>query len=745
MKNRCFLFSLRWKVVLILCLIGAEGHWIHAQKPNANYRYHIFKSTSPIKVDGVANDPAWSTTEVASNFFMMQPMDTSYADAKTDVRMAYDDQNLYILVVNHKSVKGSLVVESLKRDFSFNKNDNFLLFMDPYDDRTNGFSFGSNAAGAPWDGQQVDGGSVDLNWENRWYSAVTNDEDKWVWEAAIPFKSIRYKEGLKEWGINFSRLDLTISEKSSWAPVPRQFASANLAYTGTLVWDNPPPKQGLNVSLIPYAAGRLSRDYQKETPWKRTGDIGGDIKIGLSPSLNLDLTINPDFSQVDVDVQQTNLDRFELFFPERRQFFLENADIFANFGYANLRPFFSRRIGLGVPIQFGARLSGKIDKNWRIGVLNTQTASQDSTPVTNYAVVAVQRKVFARSNLRLMMINKQALKYSDRTHAHLSEFNRNIGAEFNLASVNNLWTGKVLGFKSFSPERVNLPDPGAKSDGFPKGWVHAADVAYNKANFFWQWQHEMMGEGYNAEVGYTPNASRGQYTKINPSMGYLFFVKSKLLISHGPKLIQQAFWDKDFKNSDHDLTLQYWFNLRNRATAMVWGGSSYIRLLSPFDPSNSGKLPLETGTQHRWKAAGFEYVSEPQRTFTYSLLGRFGGYFDNGTYTRLKADLGGRVQPYLATLLSGTYTYIRLPHLGQDIRYWLVGPRIDVTFTNSLFFTTFIQYNSQLENVNLNTRFQWRFKPASDLFLVYTDNYLPENVRVKNRALVLKFTYWLNL
>lgn len=710
-------------------------------KPNSNYRYSIFPATSPIVIDGKGDDPAWSTTEVASDFFMMQPMDTSYANAKTDVRMTYDDHNLYILVVNHKPVKGSLVVESLKRDFSFNKNDNFLLFMDPYDDRTNGFSFGANAAGAPWDGQQVDGGTVDLNWENRWYSAVTNEEDKWIWEAAIPFKSIRYKEGLTEWGVNFSRLDLTISEKSSWAPVPKQFASANLAYTGVLVWDRPPPKQGANVSIIPYVAGRVSRDYENKVPWKQGLDVGGDIKVGLTPSLNLDLTINPDFSQVDVDVQQTNLDRFELFFPERRQFFLENADIFANFGYANLRPFFSRRIGLGMPIQFGVRLSGKIDKNWRIGVLDTQTAAQDSTPVTNYAVVALQRRVFSRSNVRLMMINKQAIGYSEETHGHIGRFNRNLGAEFNLASRNNLWTGKVMGFKSFSPERKI---PFAKNPD-TDSWAHAADLTYNNGYFFWQWQHEHVGEGYNAEVGYTPNAQRGRYSKINPSMGYLFFVKSPLLISHGPKLIGTSYWDRDFKNTDREWTLQYHFNLRNRATAMVWGGTSFIRLLSPFDPSNSGRKPLEAGTEHQWKAGGFEYISEPQSTLTYSLTGRFGGYFSDGHYTRLKADLGHRVQPYVATLLSGTYTYINMPHLGERIHYWLIGPRIDVTFTNSLFFTTFIQYNSQLDNINLNTRFQWRFKPASDIFLVYTDNYLPENVSVKNRALVLKCTYWLNL
>ncbi|MBU1822245.1 MAG: carbohydrate binding family 9 domain-containing protein, partial [Bacteroidetes bacterium] len=240
---------------LLACfLIAGASLSLFAQKPNENYKYHISQTTEPIEVDGVANEAVWQQTEVAEDFFMIQPIDTSFARAKTEVRMTYDTKNIYILVKNFKPVQGTLVVESLRRDFNFGKNDNFLLFMDPFNDLTNGFSFGSNAAGAPWDGQMFDGSSMNLSWDNRWVTAVKNEEDLWVWEAAIPFKSIRYKPGITSWGINFSRLDLTIAEKSGWAPVPRQFPSAALAYTGVLVWDQPPPAPGPNISLIPYTA-----------------------------------------------------------------------------------------------------------------------------------------------------------------------------------------------------------------------------------------------------------------------------------------------------------------------------------------------------------------------------------------------------------------------------------------------------------------------------------------------------------
>ncbi|KQS33700.1 DUF5916 domain-containing protein [Dyadobacter sp. Leaf189] len=716
---------------LLFCLIISGSI---AQKPNENYQYHIHAATSEPVIDGVADDMAWGAAETARDFFMITPMDTSFSRAQTDVKLCYDKNNLYILVVNHKPVKGSIIVESLKRDFSFGKNDNFLLFMDTFDDKTNGFSFGANAAGAPWDGQQGDGGTVDLSWDNKWVSVVKNDDDKWVWEAAVPFKSIRYKPGITRWGINFSRQDLTISEKSAWAPVPRQFPSASLAYTGVLVWDTPPPNPGPNVSLIPYAATRLTKNYQTDAHPNYKPAIGGDVKIGLTPSMNLDLTVNPDFSQVDVDVQQTNLDRFELFFPERRQFFLENADLFANFGYATIRPFFSRRIGLGVPIQFGARVSGKINKNWRVGLLDVQTGSNDTlTPRNNYAVLALQRQVLARSNVRFIFVNKDATNFVAERHVGTNRYNRNVGAEFNLASAKNLWTGKVMVLKSFTP--------GKSGNDF----THAADLKFNRANFFWQWQHEYVGKNFNAEVGYVPNATRQGYYKISPNVGYLFFIKNPKIISHGPKLVSNVYWDNKFNVSDKEFTLSYNVNFISRATIALWAASYDIRLLRPFDPTNLGSFTLETGSLHKWKATGFDIVSGPQNRFTFLASGIFGGYYQNGHRNNLRAELGYRFQPYVAITMAGNYNDIRLPEPWNRTQLWLVGPRVDVTFTNRLFFTTFMQYNNQADNINLNARLQWRYKPASDLFIVYTDNYLPENFRVKNRAVVLKFTYWWNL
>lgn len=685
-------------------------------------------------VDGLLEEDAWKNAEPAKDFFMVSPMDTSFAKVLTEVRMSYDKDNLYISAICYQPNARSYAVESLRRDFAYTKNDNFILILDPFDDQTNGFTFGVNAAGAQWDGLIFNSNGYDLSWDNKWYSEVKHYDDRWVFEASIPFKSIRYKKGIKTWGINFSRLDIKVPEKSAWAKIPRQFNVASLAFTGNLLWDNPPPDAGTNVSVIPYLLGGLTKNYQTNTSAKFKKEIGADVKIGITSSLNLDLTINPDFSQIEVDRQVTNIDRFELFFPERRQFFLENADLFANFGYSTIRPFFSRRIGLGVPIDFGARLSGSLDKNWRIGAMDMQTKSMDETglPAQNFAVLALQRRVFSRSNIRFMFVNKQSVNYSALENPGKPAFNlynRNVGLEYNLASSNNRWVGKSMFLKSFSPQK--------NSDDL----VHAANLQYTTKKWLLSWQHESVGENYTAEVGYVP---RTDYFKINPKLNYLFFPKAGKVLNHGPVFSSTYFFNRSFKTTDNESMLGYKFTQRSQSVFEVWASNNYIRLQRPFDPVNTGKGSLATGTEHVWKAGGFNYASEPQKMYTYSLSGQYGGYFANGNRLNLAGDLGYRFQPYVNIAMSTSYNHIVLPQPWGVTNFWLVGPRTDFTFSNKLFLTTFVQYNNQQKNINLNTRFQWRYKPASDLFLVFTDNYYPSPFAVRNRALVLKFTYWWN-
>ena len=719
-------------VLLVVMCTWAAFSW--SQKKNAQYQLNIQKATGPITIDGVGDEPAWLDTDVAKDFFMVLPMDDGPAVNTSEIRMAYDDKNIYLLAIFYNEQKGKNFVESLRRDFSFGKNDNFLLFLDPFNNQTTGFSFGSNAAGAQWDGTMFAGGRIDLNWDTKWISEVVQDEEKWVFEMALPFKSIRYEAGVTEWGINFSRLDLKSSEKSSWTPIPRQFPTASLAYTGTLVWDKPPPAPGVNYSIIPYVLGNVFQDLETNGNPEYDVKVGGDVKFSLTSSLNLDLTVNPDFSQVEVDRQVTNLDRFELFFPERRQFFLENSDLFANFGYDNIRPFFSRRIGLGVPIQAGARVSGNLNDKWRVGLLNMQTASVDESglPSQNFGVLSLQHKVFKRSNIGLMFVNKQSLNYprdNDSLQAVFPKFNRNLGLEYNLASSNNLWNGKAFFLKSFGPEQRG------------NGVTQAMNIDYNSRKWNWGFKQEWVAEDYTAEVGFVP---RTGYVSLSSSVGHIFFPKKSKLVSHGPQLNFNYFFNESFKQTDRTNFLIYNFDFRNRSNLFFFVSDDYVELLSPFDPTRLGKEELETGTKHNWNAFGWEFNSRPQSLFTYNFEGRLGGYYLDGNRTSLSTELGYRFQPYVSLSANVNYNHISLPEPWNTSQFWLVGSEVDITFTNKVFFSNLFQYNEQTGNLNVNSRFQWRYSPASDLFLVYTNNYFIAPFEGRNWGLTLKFTYWLN-
>ncbi|MDG1342100.1 MAG: DUF5916 domain-containing protein [Flavobacteriaceae bacterium] len=696
-----------------------------------DYRLSIQKTNEKIKIDGVLEEAAWKNAAVAKDFFMITPVDTGKATQFSEARVSFDDENLYIAIIFfNNSTQGKYVVESLKRDFSFGKNDNFLVAIDPFNNQNTGFAFGLNAYGAQWDGTMYDGRSVDLNWDTKWYSEVQFDEEKWVCEIAIPFKSIRYNEEITEWGINFSRLDLKASEKSSWAPVPRQFPSVTLAYAGALVWDSPPPKQSSNVSLIPYLSNNLN-SQDNATP-NNTFKVGGDLKYSLTSALNLDVTVNPDFSQAEVDQQVTNLDRFELFFPERRQFFLENGDLFSNFGYTTIRPFFSRRIGLNVPIQGGIRLSGNLDENWRIGIMDIQTRQDEGLNLAaeNFGVVTLQRKVFDRSNLSVIFVNKQAINLNNDQN-NTSAYNRNLGLEYNYFSADNLWNGKLLFLKSLSPL--------AKQ----QGEVFASHIGYQSTRWNWRLQQEYISGNYSAEVGFIP---RNNYIKLQATGGYLYYTnKETPLLSHGPRVGRTYYFDTDFNKKDQTQQLDYLFNFKNRSRFTLGIRRQYIELLTDFDPLRTQIAKLTAGTKHEWNSFTFSYDAKPQNRFTYSAELITGGYYDNGKRNAFLGEFGYRFQPYLELSSLVNYNKIELPAPWNTNSFWLLGIKSNLTLTNKIFFSNLFQYNEQLGLWNFNSRFQWRYKPASDIFLVFNSN----EISVPNVAtgwnLTLKVNYWLNL
>ncbi|HLP73550.1 MAG TPA: DUF5916 domain-containing protein [Bacteroidales bacterium] len=721
---------LQVSILLILCssIVNAQTRGINRDK----YQIHISRISEEITIDGILNEPAWENAEKTGPFQRVLPTDTGYAIAQTQVRALYNESTIYFGIICYDPTPGRRPVESLRRDFAFGKNDNFIIFIDTYNDYTNGFAFGVSPANAKWDAIQYSGGLADLNWDIKWRSAVKNYGDRYVCEFAIPFRSVRYKEGSTEWGINFSRNDLKTSEKSSWAPMPRQFQTANLSYTGSLVWDKPLPASGPRFSLIPYVSAKTTQNRQAGENFKpELSDLnaGVDAKVILSTSMNLDLTVNPDYSQVEVDRQVTNLDRFELFFPEKRQFFLENSDLFANLGTENVRPFFSRRIGLENPVTAGARLSGRIGSKWRIGALDIQTREHDTIAGGNFAVTALQRQISGHSNITGFFVNKE-LDGSSVDAITRKSFNRVGGLEYNLASADNKWTGKAFYHQSFTPDDISL-----------KGATFAANIIYSTQYVKAMLNQALVGPDYSAEVGYI---RRSGYYELNPSFQYRFYPEASRIANHGPGIKFDMFRDYSTMSlTDRETQLLYQAEWLNKSILVADVKESYIRLRAPFDPTNKTGLKLQTGESFHWFESGVTFTSDIRKPLNYLIGTRYGGFY-NGTKWTVNGELYYRVQPYGSLAIVSSYNDIRLPAPYKDAKLILIGPRLDLTFTDNLFLTSFVQYNNQIDNLNLNIRFQWRFAPVSDLYIVYTENSFPADHSVKNRGLVFKISYWFN-
>jgi Domain of unknown function (DUF5916) len=730
----------------------------------ADAELHIARTLDIIKIDGVLDEKTWQHADLAADFTPNFPIDTGRANARSEMRLAFDDTYLYVSAICWQA-RQDYTVQSLKRDFPPGSGDVINVLFSPFKDGLNGIMFAVSPMNVQRECLVDNGTNSAYEWDNKWYSAVTNDDDKWMVEMAIPFKTLRYKvaEGQNSWGIQFIRTRLKNWETSTWTPVPRQYHPVNLNYTYPLIWDTPPPKNKIGYSLIPFVSGQYNKNYERDpqtlaltaAPDQWKGSVGGDVKIGITPSLNLDLTINPDFSQVEVDQQVANLSRFELFFPERRQFFLENRDLFATFGFPSTRPFFSRRIGLAynpvtgqnqrVPILAGARLSGKLNDDWRIGLLNMHTRQvnfdeNNALPAANFSVATLQRKVLQRSAVSFIYADKENLlnKLEPGQRAGFQPWNRVAGGEFNLYSKDNRWEAESYYHRSFSPD----PDK--------RGASMAQFVGYEDRYFNARMGIMRTDTTYTADMGFVP---RPGVQSMFPGIGVNWYPKSKKINSVKFFAESDVTTDLHFKPTDNELSSGISVSFTDQSEATFGIYSSYTFLFdSLFDPSNlyrEGTKPLPRG--------GYRYTGLTGSVFTSSsynfqaILDWGAGQFFNGTGALVNGEFKYRLQPWGSLAIAYSYTHIRLPKPYASADLWLIGPRAELSFSRSVFASAFFQYNTQANNFNINARLQWRFAPVSDLFLVYTDNSYAQPITdtaarfltPKNKSVVMKLVYWL--
>ena len=733
----CRLLKKPFLIFLFLTFVQLSGF---AQRKSLEAR----KISEPIELDGQLNEAVWKVASSGTGFRQYFPFDTSDANTATRFMIAFDEHNIYVAGVCKRSDAEKFVIPSRKRDFEWQTGEAVMLILDPFDDHVNGFSFAVNPLGVMSEGLLANSGGfgAELFWDNKWVAEAEIQDDHWTFEMMIPFKTLRFDPNTTQWGVNFLRAEMNSPEGSAWSSVPRTFEPTSLAFTGALNFSESLPKPSKNMAFIPSVNVRYGQERQDTSYDFVRPQASMDAKIAVSSSLNLDLTINPDFSQVDVDRQVTNLTRFSIFFPERRNFFLENSDLFARYGFSQIRPFFSRRIGLAngqtVPILAGARLSGRIDEKWRIGVMSMQTegVSELGEASTNYSVAAVQRRVFGNNNLAAIVVNRQAF---DKSGTISGDYNRIVGLDYDIYTKGNKLRGKLFYHRSIS-------------DGTQENaHAHASWLLYRTNKIRLMWNHEYVGKNYRADMGFVrrntlfdPSSNtdvKVTFWRLEPQVKYFWNPNGKFINQHGPAVYLDQYFNNALKTTDRLLRLSYELTFQNTSFLRISNEQKFTWLIFPTDVTFAGNPELPRG-EYNYSDFGIFWESDSRRSFYLNLEADYGSYYV-GDRRRVGGSLRYRAQPWGVFSLSYNRNIILMPEPYVDQNLDLLGASLELSFTKSLFFTSFFQYNNQGDNFGSNIRLQWRFAPMSDLFIVYTENY-GLNFQDKNKTLVLKLSYWLN-
>ena len=700
-----------------------------------------------IKIDGLSKEIQWEKAKWSSSFWMWRPTDTLQANKQTQFKMLRDDQNLYILI--ELTTNGNtFTTPSLKRDFEWYESDSVTLLFDTFNDATNAFSFATNPLGLKSDGL-ISGGNqnyrTDRNyaWDTKWTVETTIEEGKYTAEFKIPFSAFFYDNTQTSWRFNLFRRNFEGNETSSWAQTPQNQTIGNLAFMGKMIFEEPLKKAQNPISIIPYISAAKFEDFENNTSDFNLS-VGGDAKIPIGNALNLDLTLNPDFSQVEVDDQVVNLTRFAISLPEKRQFFTQNGDLFKDFGANNdVAPFFSRRIGVAEDLDgntienkiiAGARLSGKLNSNLRLGFLNILTDSDiaNEIPSNLNTVFTLRQKVFTRSNVSFFFIDRRTTKEYDFISEEEKK-NSVTGIEYNLASPDSKWTGRAFFHKSFTE--------GLDDDDIISGVRLQRNTLRNRVGM------EVIhgGEDFRSNLGFF---RRTGFLKLSPEYTYRIYPKNPNVTSY--EFSERTFFvfnpTIDYKLTDRWFISTFRKRYLNNTSLDLRIINRYEFLTDGFDPTRSSDgIDLPSNSSYNFTDIELGYRSDQRKKFNFDSKISYGSFY-NGTKFAVENEFKWRKQPIFNASMIVNFNAIKLPEPYSSKDIWLISPKLDFTFTKTLFWTTFVQYNSQGENLGVNSRLQWRFAPLSDLYIVYNDNYIStDNFSPRYRSFNLKLTYWLNI
>ena len=723
-----------WVLGILLCaLTGLPEATPLPQSASRDRTVTAVRIESPIEIDGELDEPEWSLAEPARDFLQFEPTHGEPSTEPTEVRILYDDENLYLGVYCFDSGgKEALVVNDINRDFFQFDTDSFGFVLDTFDDNRNGFLFNTNPQGAKFDSQVGGNGSIfNREWDAIWHVKSKITEAGWQVEIAIPFKSLRFgNKEVDRWGINFQRRIRRKNEDTFWGLPPRPFSMARVSLAGTLE-NIQAASTGPNLYLKPYLSAPIVRVQGDDVDFQP--EAGLDLKYGLTSQLTLDVSVNTDFAQVEADNQQINLTRFSLFFPEKREFFLENAPIF-QFGRqggrfrrvagsfeqvaADAIPFFSRRIGISesrlVPVLGGARVTGRAGP-YTLGMFSMQTDDFEENPSTNFSVVRIRRDVLGRSDVGGIFINK----YADG-----DRYNRTYGVDGNF----NFFGGLDLTSYLLKTETPDVQDKDVAGSVF---------VAWTDPRFQAEAQHTVLGENFNPEVGFAPRVG------IEKSVGRFAWTprpgESIPWIRGFTPLVQLDYLtDDDRALVTRTLETKLWVEFQNGSRFSATRKFRFERLTEPFFIRPDQAIAVG---DYPFSEYSLTFSSDRSRMLSGEVRLTTGDFFD-GERDLYRFQIVFRKNYRFEAQVTWNHNDVRLP--SGDFSTDLVITRLQYSFSTNLFLKGLIQYNSDLEEVGSNIRFNFIHRPLSDFFLIYNEKRSTTG-EVSERALIAKLTYSFSL
>ena len=703
--------------------------------------YSATRFSERIVIDGVVDEPSWDRAAVGRDFYQTDPQSGVPATERTEFRILYDEDQIYVSIVAYQ--RDPILISELKREFAPTDGDVVILFFDTFDDDRNGFAFATNPGSAMRD-WQISGGAPNENWDSVYEVASKITDLGWTAEFAIPFKTLRFDDtdNVQSWGFNIQRIMRKRNEWVQWSPAPRPFRIFEASIAGTLTGIEG-VRQGGNLKVKPFLVANR-QESGTPIPGQKGFDGGIDVKYGITSGLTLDLTVNTDFSQVEVDQQQVNLSRFGLFFPEKREFFLENLGVFDVCGNAggggrgggggggggggrggggrygaerDIVPFFSRRIGLsddGQPLSMrgGARVTGKL-AGLDVGFLGMNVGGEADAPDNNWMVGRLRRDVLANSQAGGFFFYRKASGADD--------WNRTVGIDGNF----NFFQQRL----NVSGAVMRAETPTTTGNNFATT-VQATyrDHIFNASSAF-----VSIDDDFHNDFGFTPRLG------IRKFVNNLGFTPrfSGLILEDNPRLVFRQTLDSSNRLVTSFNALGNSVAFKDGANFTMFRNWLFERLDEPFEIQGQ-TVPVGEYHFNEWN---FRFSSSRARRVNVSAGFRVGGFF-NGDKKEISGGLGLNLNAGFQA--SADWGRNIVDFADGSFTTDLLGVRVSAAFSPKMFLEAFVQYNTAAETISSNVRYRFIHHALSDFFIVYTESRPTEGDDETLRNVSLKLTHLLN-